>query len=366
MRIGIDLLWVRCGKCGGTESMIRNLLNGFSQYDDKNTYYLFAARDNHESFIHYKESSNMRLVCCDTVSESPAKRLIWENLFLDRVAKKHHIDRMFIPVYSKPWTFGSGIPYIVNIADLQALHYPQYFSLPMNIYMRYIWWYTCASSSKVVTISDWCRKDIEKNYPKALGKTQTIYVPIITERSEYSFDKLIKKYGISRVGYFYCVSSMLPHKNLRTILEVIEKLNKQGDERKLVISGVGGKVEEMKEECRRRNIESKVIDTGFVSDQERDCLYDNCSIFLFPSVFEGFGMPPIEAMRRGKRVVMTPKTCLWEVSQGKAIYVDDPKDADEWIEKIKKADEMAEEVQKFDKYDLEPICRQYINLWSQV
>ncbi len=366
MRIGIDLLWVRPNKCGGTESLIRNLLDGFAVYDHDNVYYLFTAKDNHESFVCYKKYSNMKLVRCNTISDSPILRLLWENVYLDRVGQKHKLEIMFIPVYSKPWSFGSNISYVVNIADLQAQHYPEYFSLPMNIYMRYIWWFACATSRKIVTISNWCKKDIEKNYPVSRGKVQTIYVPIITKKTIYDFEILEHRYGIKRNGYYYCVSSMLPHKNLKTVLYALSLLKKRGRKKVLVISGVGGQVEEMKHTCRELDIEDCIIDTGFVKNEERDCLYDNCSVFLFPSIFEGFGMPPIEAMRRGKRVVMTRKTCLNEVTDGKAVYVDNPFDPEEWIEKIETAEKLDERVIPFVQYNNEQIAMQYIDLWSKV
>ena len=79
MIIGIDLLWVRPNICGGTESVIRNLLNGFGMYDDKNEYLLFAGRDVAETFECYKEYPNMRIQICDVDSMKRVRRIAWEN-----------------------------------------------------------------------------------------------------------------------------------------------------------------------------------------------------------------------------------------------------------------------------------------------
>jgi len=135
---------------------------------------------------------------------------------------------------------------------------------------------------------------------------------------------------------------------------------------KLVLSGVGGdkqKVEAMVEEL---DIQDMLIFTGFVSDEERDCLYENCQMFLFPSIFEGFGMPPIEAMRRGKNVVMTEKSCLLEVTEGKAVYVKEPMNVDEWLEKIELAQTKEAKVEPFDAYDLENIVSQYMEVFCKL
>lgn len=173
---------------------------------------------------------------------------------------------------------------------------------------------------------------------------------------------LTEKYGIEPGKYFYCVSSMLPHKNLDTILRMMAALKKQKklQEIPLVISGVGGQEQEFQTACRKLDIEDCVIQTGFVSNEERDCLYENCRAFLFPSIFEGFGMPPVEAMRKGKNVVMTKCSCLLEVTEGKAIYVENPFDEEEWAEKIMQAEIQQPKVEPFEKYNLENVVGQYV------
>lgn len=362
MRIGVDLLWVKPGKCGGTESYIRNLLDGFVKYDSVNEYVLFVAEDNKYSFEQYRNHSNMRLCECKVKCLAPLKRYMWENCHLDRTAQKEKIEVMFIPVYSKPVTYGSGIPYVCSIADLQAMHYPQYFSKFMYWFMRFIWWYACKSSNKIIAISDDCKKDIQIHYPFAKDKVKTLYLPVVSEKSEMKCEIIEQKYKIKRNEYFYCVSSMLPHKNLVTILKVIAKLKKSEYRPQLVISGVGGEKKEFDELCKELEIEDCVIQTGFVENRERDCLYENCKLFLFPSIFEGFGMPPIEAMRKGKHVITTKKSCLYEITEGKAIYVENPFDVNEWIEKIGMAEKIPEQVYDFAKYNLENITKKYIEI----
>lgn len=369
MRIGIDLLWVRVGLCGGTESFVRNLIDGFRQYDTTNEYILFVARDNSESFREYVEKSGgrMRLCVCPVNSGSQPRRILWENLYLDRLAHRQRTDIMFIPVYSMPHTWGSGISYVCVIHDLQAIHFPQYFSLPRRIFLRYEWRHTCRKARKILTDSEYCRKDLERHYPWTKNRLQVMYVPIPNGTRETT-QLRSQILALAEQEYDYCVSSLLPHKNLETLLQAVQRMCTQGvwEDRRLVISGVGGNVRQMEEKLEQYGIARQVVLTGFVSDMERDYLYEHCRLVLFPSIFEGFGMPPIEAMRYGKRVVMTRCSCLEEITQGRAVYVDDPYDSTQWQEQIQWAGQLPEQREAFPEYEPENIVRQYQRLWQEV
>ena len=132
-----------------------------------------------------------------------------------------------------------------------------------------------------------------------------------------------------------------------------------------MVSGVGGDTAAFDKKIKQLDIDDIVINTGFVSDEERDCLYENCRLFLFPSIFEGFGMPPVEAMRKGKRVVMTTESCLYEVTDGKAIYVKKPFDTGEWMAQIEYAETLPKQKVAFDQYSLKAITDNFTQLFKK-
>lgn len=385
--IAIDLLWLRPGKVGGTESYIRNLLNGFRELEEDFDFTLLVSKDNADTFRKYEEDKRFHLLVANIKSENIGKRIIWQNLFQNRLLRKNGFRKCFEPVYCKPWMNG-GIQYTCVIHDLQALHYPQYHPLHEVVYSRLCWRMDVMNAARIVAISKWVKTDIEQKYGRK--DIEVIYNPIlIKENQAAEFNGLRQKYGIEKKQFYYTVSQMIPHKNLMTLIYMMERIasthreDKGGGDRygdngwdcglpcKLLISGVNGSAaEELMRQINEKNLQDVVVLTGFVSNEERNTLYQNCSVFLFPSVFEGFGMPPVEAMLFHTPVVTTRCASIPEVTQEKAIYVDDPYNVDEWIEKlcmIKKGSEQdyIQDTLDFEVYLPERISQKYLDFLKE-
>jgi glycosyltransferase involved in cell wall biosynthesis len=137
---------------------------------------------------------------------------------------------------------------------------------------------------------------------------------------------------------------------------------------RLLISGIGGKDKgDLIQLIDENGLTDNIVLTGFVDNKIRNTLYKNCKAFLFPSIFEGFGMPPVEAMAFGGDVITTKKTSLYEVTQGLAKYVDNPFDEDEWVNEMIKSNETNEKIKiKIDKYDVKYIASKYLKCFSEV
>lgn len=370
MKIAIDLLWVKHKEVGGIESYIRNLLDAFTESEYPFQAILIVSLDNRDSFRKYYSDKRFSEYVINIYSHNVKQRIFWQNFHLSHLLKRLKVDFCFEPNYSMPILKSKKIKFVTTIHDLQALHYPEYFSKFKNLWMRISWKNVAKKSTIIVAISNYVKADIERQYPKILKeKIHTIYNPIALNYHENTSIDIFPKLGIKEKEYFYTVSSLLPHKNLPTLIKAIAYLHKYDSSlpNVLVISGVGGKSRTEVEKLAKEN-GVKVILSGFVSNDERNALYKGCSVFLFSSLFEGFGMPPVEAMMLGVKTLSTKTTSLYEVTQGKCVYVDNPLDVKEWADKISYCYYNQISYSGFDAsvYSKKYVAEQYYRLFSSI
>ena len=367
MKIAISLVWVRPGVMGGVESYTRNILDGLRNHTDKNEYILICSTDNHESFEHYTEDSRFKMVVCKLRSYNQRSLLSYEMFHLDQQVSSLGVEFCFIPNSRIPALIHKN-KYIITIHDLQPLHYPEYFSRWKNLWLKFLWPRCVSYSEHMIAISHYVKKDILEHFPTDEKKITVIYNSILPSTEYNSWDDVSKKYGIEKDKYFYTICSMVEHKNIMTLFKLMELDNKPDSLKdfKLVVSGVGGRDKARIESyMKEHNLYDRCIFTGFIDNGTRNTLIKNCSYFLFPSIFEGFGMPIIEAMELGAKVITTKETSIPEVSKNKCLYVNDPFDTQEWLTMISDHLDDKKEVIHFPEYDQKVVTQQYLDLFEK-
>lgn len=336
IRFALDLTWVRHKIVGGTESFVNNLIQGFVDTDKDYEMALITARDNAYLFDGYTHDSRIKSITAPIESKSVARRIVWQNLHLSSFLLNNGLSLCVEPVYAKPILGSRKIKWITVIHDLEALHFPENHSWMTNLWLRLSWLNSAKTSHHVICISDFVKNDIIVRYGLPGSRITTVYDPIqIDIENRCQFSDVSEKYGIRDKDYYYTVSKLNPHKNLTTLVKVFGEIKKRGINDlpcKLLISGVnGGMIDELQKVAGQYGLKDELVLTGFVDNEVRNCLYAHAKTFLFPSIFEGFGMPPIEAICCNTPVLTTRCACIPEITQHIANYVDNPYSVDDWI-----------------------------------
>jgi len=366
-RIAIDLLWLRPGKVGGTESYIRNLLSGMMKLEEEFHFVLITSLDNEETFRHYLKDKRIEMIVADIESKNIGKRIIWQWIHQNRLLRQNGLKYCFTPVYCRPLLNG-GIQYVNTIHDIQAYHYPKYHPYYEVAFSKLNWLVDKYFSKHIVAISEFVKQDLVDIYHFNPDKIDVIYNPILIDKSDVvPFDTVKEKYRIEKEEYYYSVSQLIPHKNFDTLIDVFKQIKDNQTELpcKLLVSGINGNAgEALRQKLKQFDLEDNIILTGFVDNNVRNTLYQNCKAFLFPSVFEGFGMTAVEAMYWGRPVLTTKCASIPEVTQWKANYVDDPYDVEEWIQKMGCLKNQSQELD-FSKYEEKKIAKKYLQLITE-
>lgn len=334
MKIGIDALYIRPGRTGGTESYLRNLLKGLEEADHSNEYYIFTSATNCDTF-HF-ENKNFTKIICAVNGESRIKRVLFESFRLPGKIDNLALDLMFFPTYIRTFFTIKKVITVSNLHDIQYKHYPRNFSKIQKLMFNIFYPVSLKKSDHIICISNFVKNDLIHYFPRIHPeKYHVIYNPIdflkFDQIQSSPEEVLGKTFGLEKRKYILAVSTLLPHKNFDTLIDAFAKLKmEEPNTTKLVIVGLKEKsTGRLTQRIEELKIAGDVVIPGFVKDEDLSLLYNHAALFVSTSVFEGFGMSPVEAMYKKLPTITTTCTSLPEVTQGRGIYYMDPYDSTE-------------------------------------
>lgn len=220
----------------------------------------------------------------------------------------------------------SPVPYVITIFDLSYLHYPEMFN-QNDLYQLKNWSkYSIQNSAHIFAISKSTKGDIVKNYGVSSSKISVTYMGFDEKRFKPQPKAEVKlaknKYKI-KGGYIIFVGTIQPRKNIERLIEAFKIISDKIKDISLVIGGKKGWLyESILEKAKKERIAQKVIFTDFVSEQDLPALITGAKIYVLPSLWEGFGIPVIEAQACGVPVVVSNTSSLPEVVEDSGILID--------------------------------------------
>ena len=227
---------------------------------------------------------------------------------------------------------------VVIINDVNHLVFADQLSIPKVVYARYMINAAIRKSDKIITLSEFSKNEIAK-YAEVQGKDiKIIYCglnieELKTKMNEQSFDQIKAIYKLPE-DYFLYVGSIKPHKNFKTAIKAFSLwLKKYPCDKKLVVIGV--RPDDLNKDLELPKLFDKnsLIIPGFVKDFDLPLIYNNAECLIFPSTYEGFGLPPLEAMIYGCPVIASNSASIPEVCGDAALYFE-PLKFEELAEKM--------------------------------
>jgi glycosyltransferase involved in cell wall biosynthesis len=327
MRIGIDARFFG-PSAKGLGRYTQKLIEELEKNDSQNDYLIFLRRKNFNEY--QPKNPNFKKIIADYQWYSLAEQLVFPLLLY-----RQKIDLMHFPHFNAPIFYFR--PFVVTIHDLIL----QKFGTARGWFFgRIRYWFkgfgykiviriVLARAKKIITVSQYVKTDIIKIFWINEGKINVIYegVSEIKVKDEGQKPKeVLDKYRI-KIPYLLYVGNAYPHKNLLRLAEAFRIL-KEKYLLNLQLVLVGGE-DYFYRQLKKRNCDNQgkcfgggVVFTGFVDDEELGILYKNADLYVFPSLCEGFGLPPLEAMSHGLPVASSSATCLPEILGQSAVYFD--------------------------------------------
>ncbi len=300
-------------RVGSGEYCFELLLN-LNKLDRKNNYIIYLPQSPTSDLP--KESSrwHYRIV-------RPRKMWTLFSLSIEFLFKRSRADVFFSPTHYLPIVCPKNSA--ISILDVSYVRFPELFQ--KSDLNQLIKWtrYSVGKAKGIFTISKSSKDDIIKEYGVSVDKIAVTYPGIKTVLSSkykvLSMSELGKKYGIKE-NYILFVGTLQPRKNIVRLIEAFSKLK---DDIKLIIIGKKGWLyEEILGAPKKYKIESRVKFLDFVPDEDLPSFYKNALCFVLPSLYEGFGLPVLEAMKYGCPVVASNISSLPEAAGDAALYVD--------------------------------------------
>jgi len=324
MKIGIDAREIQDGVVTGIGRSLANFVRYFAKSDTGHQLVLFSER-------------TIQCDVPDTVKKviiPSCPTIIWDQWKLPHALRVERIDLFYSPYYKVP--LKTHVPVVSQVLDLMFLVFPPYkkaIGFPGRGYYAVFGKAYARKSISIITDSRHAKSDIVRLWHVKENKIEVIPLGIAERYIPVKVEKILTETRNSLhlpAKFILYLGNFKPHKNVETLVKAYKKINMQFPEHKLVLAGPmdahGNRVRSFVE---KENLLDQIVFTGTIREKDRpEALLSMADIFVFPSFYEGFGLPPLEAMACGVPVIASNATSIPEVVEDAGILFN-PDNVDE-------------------------------------
>lgn len=334
IRIGIDGRALT-DKRAGIGTYTYEILKELNKIDNKNEYYIYS---NKKIYIDFKLNNNFKII-----EQKSRIGTFWLYNLLPKKLYQDNIDIFWGTqhVLPKRNEYTKNIKYVLTVHDVALLKIKNIGKWYNTIIQKKYVKKSCKSANKIITISDSTKKDLIELFNINSNKIKRVYLGtnfVITKLNSKEEKEIEERYKLKNKKIIFFLSTIEPRKNVITLIKSFDLFREKHNDYKLVLSGgLGWKYHKILKEIENSKYKNDIIQTGYISKQEKQYFYNNCEFFVYPSLYEGFGIPILEAFSYKSLVVTSNVSSIPEVGGKLAFYynnVMDYKELEDSMEKV--------------------------------
>lgn len=239
------------------------------------------------------------------------RKIIWTHWNLHRYCKKNNAYCLCLHSFA-PFFYTSKSIDVIH--DCATLAHPEFYNKKTLLYYKYFLWKKVKKLKHIITVSQFSKSELIKYCGLSEDRITVAYNSYEHFREVRNDNNIFEKYPVLKeCQYCYTLSSLSPNKNLKWVIEVA----RNNPEYYFVISGAKFAMFSQQ----HNELLENVIYTDYVTDEEAKSLMEHCKLYLFPTLYEGFGITPLEAILVGADVVVSDTPCMREIYEGVAEFV---------------------------------------------
>jgi glycosyltransferase involved in cell wall biosynthesis len=310
----------------GIHQYIVQVLRHLPWEEGEPTYVVFTQQKNLLANL-----SGITAVSSRLPTENRLLRIFWEQVIWPWQAWRRGLKLLHSMAFVAP--LFAPCSTVITVYDLSFFHFPERFPRLQRLYLSSQTRRSCRRAKRIITISESSRQDVHRLFGVPLGQIDVVVPGVDAAYRPFSSEEVAlfrQKQGVGR--FVLHVGTLQPRKNIPLLIEAFAQLDVP-DLKLLLVGGKGWLYDDIFEQVKQLGLVEQVVFTGYVPDDELPLWYNAAELLVFPSLYEGFGMPVVEAMACGTPVIAANSSSIPE-AVGEAGLLFEPNDGQSLVEQM--------------------------------